>query len=159
MTYILPGLFFYSSFNHVLLTFVPFNQLFDQLRIHDYNPIHRFSMIYFGDHHGKFVAKVLHLIFLIDNGQNRSNPINILKFHFLNNPSFIGVVSIWNPINYVCSRSSLESKIKIRPTCSLVFTSLLCFLKLCFLKVFLQSLLFFLIASKVLSNLNNKKNL
>jgi hypothetical protein len=78
MAYILLGLSLSSSLNHVILTLFPFDQLFDQLRIHDYDPIDKFSMIYFGDHHGRFVFKVLHLIFLIDNEQNCSNPIDIL---------------------------------------------------------------------------------
>jgi hypothetical protein len=65
MTYILLGLSFGDSFNLILLTFFPF----DQLKIHDYNPSNRFSMICFRDHHGKFAVKILHLIFLIDNGQ------------------------------------------------------------------------------------------
>jgi len=43
------------------------------------------------DHHGIFVAKILHLIFLINNGQNCSNYIHILWPHFLYNPPFIGV--------------------------------------------------------------------
>ncbi len=102
MAYILLGLSLGRSFNHVLLTFVPFDQLFDQLKLHDCSPIHRFSMICFGDHHGRFVVKVLHHIFLIDNGQNCSNPIDILWFHFVNNPSFISVVRIWNLVSYVC---------------------------------------------------------
>jgi hypothetical protein len=98
MAYILLGLFSGSSFNHVLLTFVPSDQLLGQLKIHDYNPIHKFSMISFGNHHVRFVVKELYLIFLIDNGHNCSNPIDTLWFHFLNNPYFIGFVSIWNPV-------------------------------------------------------------
>jgi hypothetical protein len=48
---------------------------------------------------------------------------------------------------------------KIGPTCSLVPASLLGFLKLHFLKASLQFPLFFLIASKALSNLDNEIDL
>jgi hypothetical protein len=102
MAYILLGLFFNSSHNHVLLTFFPYDQLFNQLRIHNCSPIHRLSMICFGDHHGKLITKILHLIFFINNGVNCTNLIYIVQFHFLHNPLLIGVVSIWNPISYVC---------------------------------------------------------
>jgi hypothetical protein len=37
------------------------------LKIHDCNPINRLSMIYSKDHHNKLVAKILHLILLINN--------------------------------------------------------------------------------------------
>ncbi len=59
-------------------------------------------------------------------------------------------------LSYSCSSS--KSKMKIRPTCSLVLTFLLGFLNLYFLKVFLPSLLFFLIVSKALLNLDNREN-
>jgi hypothetical protein len=35
-------------------------------------------MIYFGNHHGRFVAEVLYIIFLINNGHNCNNPIDII---------------------------------------------------------------------------------
>jgi hypothetical protein len=38
--------FFGCSFNHILLILFPSNQLFDQLKIHNGNPINRLSMIY-----------------------------------------------------------------------------------------------------------------
>jgi len=66
---------FSCSFNHVVLTLFPSNQLFNQLKIHNCSLINRFSMIYFGDHHGRFIAKILHLIVLIDNGQNCNSSI------------------------------------------------------------------------------------
>jgi hypothetical protein len=75
MAYILCWHSFGYSLNHVLLTLFPSNQLFDQLRIHNCCPIEKFSMICFRDHHGRFIAKILHLIFLIDNGQNYNNSI------------------------------------------------------------------------------------
>jgi hypothetical protein len=78
MAYIFFWFSFGSSFNHVLLTFFPFNQLFDQLKIHNCNPIDKFCMICFRDHHNRFVVKLLHLIFLIDNGKNCSNFIDVL---------------------------------------------------------------------------------
>jgi hypothetical protein len=78
MAYIFFWLSFSCSFNHVLLTLFLFDELFDQLRMHNCSPIDKFSIIHFGDHHGKFIAKILHLIFLIDNGQNCSNSIDIL---------------------------------------------------------------------------------
>jgi hypothetical protein len=79
---------------------VPPPQLIDQLRIHNCNPIDRFLIIYFGDHHCKFITKILHVIFLIDNGSNYNNSIDILWSHFLYNSPFIGVVSMWDSINY-----------------------------------------------------------
>jgi hypothetical protein len=78
MAYIFFGLFLNYSLNHVLLTLFPSNQLFDQLKIHNCSPIDRFSMICFGDHHGRYIAKILHIIFFIDNGQNCSNSNDIL---------------------------------------------------------------------------------
>ncbi len=76
------------------LTLFPFDHLFDQLGIHNCSPIDKFSTICFRNHHSRFVAKILHLIFLIDNGQNCSNSIDILWPHLLYNPPFINVVSI-----------------------------------------------------------------
>jgi hypothetical protein len=73
--------FFWLSFgcslNHVFLTFFPFDQFLDRLKIHNYNPIDILSMIYFGDHHGRFIAKILHLILLVNNRQNGSNSLGI----------------------------------------------------------------------------------
>jgi hypothetical protein len=57
MAYILFWFSFGYSFNHVLLTLFPSDQLLDQLKIHNYNPIDRISMIYFGDHHGNLLLK------------------------------------------------------------------------------------------------------
>ncbi len=59
-------------------------------------------------------------------------------------------------LSYSCS--SLKTKMKIRPTCSLVLAFLLGFLNLYFLKVFLPSLLFFLIVSKALLDLDNRED-
>jgi hypothetical protein len=101
MAYILFGLPLGCALNHVLLALFPFDQLFDQLIIHNCSPIDKFSMICFGDHHGRFIAKILHLIFKINNGQNCNNSIDILLFHFLYNPPFIGVVSVRDSISYV----------------------------------------------------------
>jgi hypothetical protein len=84
-------------------------------------------MICFGDHHGIFVVKVLHLIFLINNGQNCYNPIDILWFHFLHSSSFINVVSIWNLINYV-----YQSYYSIWHFCFIYF----CFTYMAYLKKF-----------------------
>ncbi len=78
MAYIIFWLSFSCSLNHVVVTLFPSNQLFDRLRIHNWSLIDKFSMIYFGDHHGRFIAKILHLIVLIDNGNNCNNYIDIL---------------------------------------------------------------------------------
>jgi hypothetical protein len=93
---------FGCSFNHVLLTFFASDQLFDRLKIHNYSLIDRFFMICFGDHNGRFITKILHLIFFINNGQNHNNFIDIILPHILYNPSFLSVISIWDSINYVC---------------------------------------------------------
>jgi hypothetical protein len=81
MADIIFWLSFGCSFNHVFLTLFPFDQFLDQfldqLRIHNYNPIDILSMIYFGDHHGIFIAKILHLILLVNNRQNGNNSIGI----------------------------------------------------------------------------------
>jgi hypothetical protein len=77
MAYILFWLSFGCSFNHVLLTLFPFDQLLDQLRILNYTPIDRISMICFTYHHGKLITKIFHFIFLVDNGQNNNNSIGI----------------------------------------------------------------------------------
>jgi hypothetical protein len=45
MAYIFLGFFGYFL-NHIFLTFLPFDQFFDQLRIHDGSPINKLSMIY-----------------------------------------------------------------------------------------------------------------
>jgi len=79
MAYIFFWLSFGYSFNHVILTLIPSDQLFNQLRLYNCNLIDKFSMICFRDHHSKFVAKILHLIFLINNGQNCSNFIDICE--------------------------------------------------------------------------------
>jgi hypothetical protein len=55
------------SFNHIFLTLLPSNQFLNQLTIHDYSLINKLSMICFGDHHSKLIAKILHLILLINN--------------------------------------------------------------------------------------------
>jgi hypothetical protein len=55
--------------------------------------------------------------------------------------------------------SSLELKTEIGPTCSLALAYFWGFLNLYFLNVSLQSLSFFLIASKAFSNLDNGKDL
>jgi len=72
------GFFFCCSFNHVFLTLFPFDQSFNQLRIYNCSPIDRFSMICSGNHHGRFIANILHLIFLVDNGKNCNNSTSIL---------------------------------------------------------------------------------
>ncbi len=93
---------FGCSLNHVSLTLFPSDQLFDQSRIRNCSPIDNFSTICFRDHHNIFVARILHLVFLIDNGQNCSNSIDILWPHLLYNPPFNNVVSIGDSINYIC---------------------------------------------------------
>ncbi len=69
MAYILFWFFFSYSLNHVLLTFFPSNQLLDQLTIHNCSPIDKISMICYRDHCGRLIIKILHLIFLVDNGK------------------------------------------------------------------------------------------
>ncbi len=78
MVYIIFWFSFCYSFDHGFLSLFPFDQLLDQLKIHNCNLISKFSMIWFGDHHGGFIYKILHFIFLIDNGQNCKKNINIL---------------------------------------------------------------------------------
>ncbi len=78
MAYILFWFSLSCSLNNVLLTLFPSDKLFHQLRLHNNSPIDKFFTICFGSHHGKFIAKILHLIFLIDNGQNSNNSIDIL---------------------------------------------------------------------------------
>jgi hypothetical protein len=60
---------FFCSLNHVFWTLFPFHQFVNQLKIHNYSPIDKFSMIYYGDHYGKHIIKILHLIFLVDTGK------------------------------------------------------------------------------------------
>jgi hypothetical protein len=57
MAYILFLFSFGYSFNHIFLTLVPSNQLFDQLKIHDCSPIIKLSMIYSKDHHSRLIVK------------------------------------------------------------------------------------------------------
>jgi hypothetical protein len=102
MIYIFFWLSFSCSFNQVFWTLFPYDQFLDQLITHNYSPIDKFSMICFRDHHDIFIAKILHLIFLVDNGQNCNNYIDILLPHLFYNPPFIGVVIIWDSISYVC---------------------------------------------------------
>jgi hypothetical protein len=78
MAYTFFGFSFGSSINHIFLTLVPSNQFLDQLKIHDYNPINKLSMICSRDHHNKLIVKILHLILLVNNCQNGDNYINIL---------------------------------------------------------------------------------
>jgi hypothetical protein len=70
MAYILFWFLFGCSFNHIFSTLLPSNQFLDQLRMHDYNPINRLSMICFKDHHSTLITKILHLILLVNNWQN-----------------------------------------------------------------------------------------
>jgi len=101
MAYILFWFYFSCSFDHVLLTFFPSYQFPDKLKIHNCNPIDRFPMICFRIRHGRFIVKMLHVIFFIDNWQNCCNSINILWPHFFYNPPSISVISIWDSISYV----------------------------------------------------------
>jgi hypothetical protein len=52
--------FFWISFgcslNHILKTLVPSDQFLDQLKIRDYNPINRLSVIYYRDHHSRLIV-------------------------------------------------------------------------------------------------------
>jgi hypothetical protein len=78
MTHILFLFSFGYSLNHICLTLFPFEQLLNQLKKHNGNPIDKLSMIYFGDHHNKLIIKILHLILLVNNGQDGNYPIGIL---------------------------------------------------------------------------------
>jgi len=102
MTYIFLKFSFGCSLNHIFLTFFWSDQFFDQLKIHDYNPIHKLSMICCRYHHGRLMVKILHLILLVNNWQNGNNSINILWPHLFQNPPFIDVVSIKDFISYIC---------------------------------------------------------
>jgi len=101
MAYIFYWFSFGYSLDHFFLTFFPFDQFLDQLIIHNCSPINRLSMTCSKDHHGRVITKILHLIFLINNGQNYNNSIDIFWFHFLHNPPFISVVNIWDSVNYI----------------------------------------------------------
>jgi hypothetical protein len=77
MAFILFWFPFGCYFNHVFLTLFPYDQFLDQLKIHNYSPIDKLSMIYSENHHGRFIDKILHLIFLVNNGRNCKNSISI----------------------------------------------------------------------------------
>ncbi len=100
MTYIFFWLSFGYSFHHIFLTLLPFDQFFDQLKIHNGNPINRLSMICLWNHHNKFITKILHLILLVNNWQNGNNSMSIFWPCLFHNPPFIGVESIRNSICY-----------------------------------------------------------
>ncbi len=78
MTDILFLFSFGYSFNHIFLTLSPFDQLLDQLKKHNGNPIDKLSMIYSKDHHNKLIIKILHLILLVNSGQDGNYPIGVL---------------------------------------------------------------------------------
>jgi hypothetical protein len=59
--------FFGYSLTCIFLTLLPSDQFFNQLKIHDYNPINRISMICYGNYHSRFIIKILHLILLVFN--------------------------------------------------------------------------------------------
>jgi hypothetical protein len=102
MAYILFWFSFGCSPNHIFLTLVASNQFLNQLRIHDYSPINRLSMICSRDRHSRLIAKILHLILLVNNWHNGSKSISIPWPHLFDNPPFIGVLNVKDFICYLC---------------------------------------------------------